>query len=123
MPRIVMRAQLLALGLGLAACTAAPAPTALAPAFATRARGPAVAAGGDPAGARGSDGTAYSVWQGFDFTSPFQMNLLLSRSTDGGRSWLKGGTAEPLTVIASWNGNGKTKGSNGQFTDHEALWI
>src|SRR5207244_10292400 len=44
MPRIVMRAQLLALGLGLAACTEAPAPTAVGPAFATRARGPAVVA-------------------------------------------------------------------------------
>src|SRR5213592_5300424 len=78
-------------------------------------------AGGDPAVAFGPDGTGYFVCQGFNFTSPFQINLLLSRSTDGGRSWLKGGTAEPLTVIASWNGNGKTKGSNGQFTDHEAL--
>src|SRR2546422_8885202 len=80
-------------------------------------------AGGDPAVAFGPDGTAYFVCQGFNFTSPFQINLLLSRSTDGGRTWLKGGRAEPLTVIASWNGNGKTKGSNGQFTDHEALWI
>src|SRR5437773_999076 len=44
MPRIVMRAQLLALGLGLAACTEAPAPTAVGPAFASRARGPAVVA-------------------------------------------------------------------------------
>jgi len=202
MPRIVMRAQLLALGLGLAACTEAPAPTAVGPAFATRPRGPAVVvvdvsrdttaqnetpiaanplnpsnlitgandwnfndgcavnasfdggqtwtatlpngfipgvtrftndpsvpgtgffdAGGDPAVAFGPDGTAYFVCQGFNFTSPFQINLLLSGSTDGGRSWLKGGTADPLTVIASWNGNGKTKGSNGQFTDHEALWI
>ena len=202
MPRIVMRAELLALGLGLAGCTEAPAPTAVGPSFATRARGPAVVvvdvsrdttaqnetpiaanplnpsnlitgandwnfndgcavnasfdggqtwtatlpngfipgvtrftndpsipgtgffdAGGDPAVAFGPDGTAYFVCQGFNFTSPFQINLLLSRSTDGGRTWLEGGTAEPLTVIASWNGNGKTKGSNGQFTDHEGLWI
>src|SRR6266567_4177168 len=42
MPRIVMRAELLALGLGLAACTEAPAPTAVGPAFAARAAGPAV---------------------------------------------------------------------------------
>src|SRR5213593_758324 len=202
MRRIVMHAELLVLGLGLAACTEAPAPTAVGSAFATRARGPAVVvvdvsrdttaqnetpiavnplnpsnlitgandwnfndgcavnasfdggqtwtatlpngfipgvtrftndpsvpgtgffdAGGDPAVAFGPDGTGYFVCQGFNFTSPFQINLLLSRSTDGGRSWLKGGTAEPLTVIASWNGNGETKGSNGQFTDHEALWI
>src|SRR5881397_943786 len=202
MRRIVMCADLLALGLALAGCTETPAPTAIRPGFATRARGPAVVvvdvsrdttaqnetpiaanplnpsnlitgandwnfndgcavnasfddgqtwtatlpngfipgvtrftndpsvlgtgffdAGGDPAVAFGPDGTAYFVCQGFNFTSPFQINLLLSRSTDGGRSWLQGGTAEPLTVIASWNGNGKTKGSNGQFTDHEALWI
>ena len=37
-----MRPELLALGLGLAACTEAPAPTAVGPSFATRARGPAV---------------------------------------------------------------------------------
>lgn len=80
-------------------------------------------AGGDPAVAFGPDGTAYFACQAFNGTSPFQVNLLLSRSHDGGRTWLKGGTAEPLTVIASWNGDGKMKGSNGQFTDHEAMWI
>jgi hypothetical protein len=80
-------------------------------------------AGGDPAIAFGPDGTAYYACQGFNFTSPFAINLLLSRSTDGGRTWLRGGTAEPLTVIATWNGNGKTRGSNGQFTDHDAIWI
>ncbi len=80
-------------------------------------------AGGDPAVAFGPDGTAYFVCQAFNFTSPFQINLLMSRSSDGGRSWLAGGPAQPLTVVASWTGNGKTKGSNGQFTDHDALWI
>lgn len=80
-------------------------------------------AGGDPAVAFGPDGTAYFVCQAFNFTSPFQINLLLSRSSDGGRTWLAGGPAQPLTVVASWTGNGKTKGSNGQFTDHEALLI
>jgi len=80
-------------------------------------------AGGDPQVAFGPDGTAYFVCQAFNFTSPFQINLLLSRSTDGGRTWLKGGAAQPLTVIANWNGNGKTKGSNGQFSDHEAVWV
>jgi hypothetical protein len=80
-------------------------------------------AGGDPAVAFGPDGTAYFACQAFNFTSPFQINLLLSRSTDGGRTWLAGGSAQPLTVIASWTGNGKTKGSIGQFTDHEALSI
>src|SRR5438552_312318 len=183
MPRIVMRAQLLALGLGLAACTEAPAPTAGGPAFASRARGPAVVAvdvsrdttaqnetpiavnplnpsnlitgandwnfndgcavnasfdggqtwtatlpngfipgvtrftndpsvpgtgffdaGGDPAVAFGPDGTAYFVCQGFNFTSPFQINLLLSRSTDGGRSWLKGGKGTANYVAVSRDG-------------------
>ena len=80
-------------------------------------------AGGDPQVAFGPDGTAYFVCQAFNFTSPFQINLLLSRSTDGGRTWLPGGASQPLTVIASWTGNGKTKGSNGQFSDHEALSI
>src|SRR5207245_102945 len=80
-------------------------------------------AGGDPQVAFGPDGTAYFVCQAFNFTSPFQINLLLSRSTDGGRTWLQGGASQPVTVIASWTGNGKTKGSNGQFSDHEALSI
>src|SRR5260370_22649831 len=77
-------------------------------------------AGGDPAIAFGPDGTAYYACQGVNYTSPFAINLLLSRSTDGGRTWLRGGTAEPLTVIATRNGNGQTRGSNGRFTDQEA---
>src|SRR5689334_6658247 len=158
MREIVMRAELLALGPGLAAFTEPPGPTAVAPALPTRARVPAVfvvdvsrdttaqnetpiaanplnpsnlitgandwnfndgcavnasfdggqtwtatlpngflpgvtrftndpsvpgtgffEAGGDPAVAFGPDGTAYFVCQAFNFTSPFQINLLLSQ--------------------------------------------
>src|SRR5438067_13786544 len=47
-------------------------------------------AGGDPAVAFGPDGTAYFVCQAFNFTSPYQIALLVSRSSDGGRTWLDG---------------------------------
>src|SRR5260221_15192 len=79
-------------------------------------------AGGDPAVAFGPDGTAYFVCQAFNFTPPFQIALLVSRSTDGGRTWLDGVSGK-LTQITNWNGNGKSKGSNGQFADHESIHV
>jgi hypothetical protein len=79
-------------------------------------------AGGDPAIAFGPDGTAYFVCQAFNLTSPFQISLLVSRSTDGGRTWLDG-AKDKLTQVSTWNGNGKSKGSNGQFPDHESIYI
>lgn len=79
-------------------------------------------AGGDPGLAFGPDGTAYYVCQAFNFTPPYQIALLLSRSTDGGRTWLDGATHK-LTQVSTWNGNGKSKGSSGQFPDHESIYI
>ncbi|GAC1648876.1 MAG: sialidase family protein [Gemmatimonadaceae bacterium] len=82
--------------------------------------------GGDPAIAFGPDGTAYYACYTYIVTanSSLRAQLLLSRSTDGGRTWLKGGTAEPLTVVAQWdNATGKTKGSAGQFQDHDAIHV
>jgi hypothetical protein len=76
--------------------------------------------GGDPAVAFGPDGTAYFACFSYDGTNT---RLLLSRSTDGGVTWLRGGTREPLTLISAFNGQGISKGSNGQFPDHEALWV
>lgn len=77
-------------------------------------------AGGDPAIAFSPDGkTAYYVCQGFNFTPPFQMAMLLNRSTDGGRSWQRTG----LTQVSTGTGNGPSKGSNGQFADHEAITV
>jgi hypothetical protein len=77
-------------------------------------------AGGDPTIAFSPDGkTAYYVCQAFNFTSPFQIALLLNRSTDGGLTWPSSG----LTQISTWNGNGKSKGSSGQFPDHENLHV
>ena len=49
--------------------------------------------GGDPAVAFGPDGTAYFACFTYDGTNT---QLLMSRSTDGGRTWLKGGTQERL---------------------------
>jgi hypothetical protein len=77
--------------------------------------------GGDPAVAFGPDGTAYFACFGYQGTPPYGVVLLLSRSTDGGKTWLKGGAAEPLALVSAFQGNGKAKGSTGQFPDHE--WI
>jgi hypothetical protein len=76
--------------------------------------------GGDPAAAFGPDGTAYFACFSYNGTSTM---LLLSRSYDGGVTWLAGGAADPLTLVSAFNGQGISKGSNGQFPDHEAMWI
>src|SRR5512141_75882 len=76
--------------------------------------------GGDPAVAFGPDGTAYFACFSYD---GMNTQLLMSRSTDGGRTWLKGGTAEPLALVSAFNGNGTARGSNGQFPDHEAMTV
>lgn len=77
-------------------------------------------AGGDPTIAFSPDGSiAYFVCQAFNFTSPYQIALLLNRSYDGGRTWQSSG----LTQISTFTGNGVSKGSNGQFPDHENIHV
>jgi hypothetical protein len=77
-------------------------------------------AGGDPTVAFSPDGKiAYFVCQAFNFTSPFQIALLLNRSYDGGLTWQHSG----LTVVSTFTGNGVSKGSNGQFPDHENVHV
>ncbi len=77
-------------------------------------------AGGDPTIAFSPDGaTAYYVCQAFNFTSPYQIALLLNRSHDGGRTWQTSG----LTQVSTGTGNGVSKGSNGQFPDHENIHV
>jgi hypothetical protein len=79
-------------------------------------------AGGDPYVAFSPDGTkAYFVCQAFNFTPPFQIQLLFNRGTvtSSGITWQTTG----LTPISTWNGNGKTKGGNGQFPDHDSLHV
>ena len=79
--------------------------------------------GGDPAVAFDTQGTAYFACFSYDGTSTM---LYLSRSTDGGRTWLKGGHTDPsqaLALVSAFNGQGISKGSNGQFPDHEAMWV
>ena len=79
--------------------------------------------GGDPAAAFAPDGTAYFACFSYDGTNTM---LLLSRSTDGGKTWLSGAHAlqsEPLTLVSAFNGQGISKGSNGQFPDHEAMSV
>lgn len=79
--------------------------------------------GGDPTVAFGPDGTAYFACFGYQASSPYGVALLLSRSTDGGRTWLAGGAAHPLTLVSAFQGNGKARGSTGQFSDHEAMTV
>jgi hypothetical protein len=77
-------------------------------------------AGGDPTIAFSPDGKiAYYVCQSFDFTSPFDVALLLNRSTDGGITWQTGG----LVQVSTFRGNGVNNGSNGKFPDHENLHV
>ncbi|HMJ17924.1 MAG TPA: sialidase family protein [Gemmatimonadaceae bacterium] len=79
--------------------------------------------GGDPAAAFAPDGTAYFACFSYNGTSTM---LLLSRSTDGGATWQAGVHAipsDPLALVSAFNGNGIGKGSNGQFPDHEAMWV
>jgi hypothetical protein len=76
--------------------------------------------GGDPAVAFAPDGTAYFACFSYVGTSTM---LLLSRSHDGGRTWLAGGAVDPLALVSAFNGNGISKGSNGQFPDHEAMSV
>ena len=79
--------------------------------------------GGDPAVAFGPNGTAYFACFGYQATPPYGVALLMSRSTDGGRTWLKGGSAEPLALVSAFNGDGKARGSTGQFPDHESIHV
>jgi hypothetical protein len=79
--------------------------------------------GGDPAAAFGPDGTAYFACFSYNGTSTM---LFLSRSTDGGRTWQAGAHAipsDPVTLVSAFNGQGISKGSNGQFPDHEAMSV
>ena len=79
--------------------------------------------GGDPAVAFGPNGVAYFACFGYQGTPPYGVALLLSRSSDGGRTWLRGGAAQPLTLVSAFQGNGKARGSTGQFPDHEAIHV
>ena len=77
-------------------------------------------AGGDPTIAFSPDGkVAYYVCQAFNFTSPYDIALLLNRSTDGGFTWQK----TNLVQVSTFNGNGTTTGSNGKFADHENIHV
>src|SRR5213082_282301 len=52
-------------------------------------------AGGDPTIAFSPDGkVAYYVCQAFNFSSPYQIALLLNRSSDGGRTWQHSGLTQ-----------------------------
>jgi hypothetical protein len=74
--------------------------------------------GGDPAVAFGPDGTAYFACFGYRGT---QTALLLSRSTDGGRTWPN--DPSQLALVTAFQGQGVARGSNGQFPDHEAIHV
>ena len=77
-------------------------------------------AGGDPTIAFSPDGkVAYYVCQAFDFTSPFDIALLLNRSYDGGFTWQQAG----LVQVSTFQGNGTTTGSKGKFPDHENIHV
>src|SRR6266487_2037795 len=71
--------------------------------------------GGDPAVAFSPDGNA-AYFTCFGYRGK-NVALWLSRSTDGGRTWTAGGPDHPLTLVSAFQGEGKARGSNGQFPD------
>lgn len=79
--------------------------------------------GGDPAVAFGPDGVAYFACFGYQASPPFNVVLLMSRSSDGGRTWLSGTGNQALTQVTIWQGNGISRGSKGQFPDHEQMHV
>jgi hypothetical protein len=77
--------------------------------------------GGDPAVAFSPDGrTAYFSCFGYKGKN---VALWLSRSIDGGRNWTPGGPDHPLTLVSAFQGDGRARGSNGQFPDHESITV
>ena len=77
--------------------------------------------GGDPGVAFSPDGrTAYFTCFGYRGKA---VALWLSRSSDGGRTWTAGGPDHPLTLVSAFQGEGKARGSNGQFPDHESITV
>ncbi len=79
--------------------------------------------GGDPTVAFAPNGTAYFACFGYQASPPYGVALFLSRSYDGGRTWLAGGSTRPLTLVSAFTGNGVARGSIGQFPDHEAMHV
>src|SRR5205823_12298958 len=82
--------------------------------------------GGEPVVAFSADGaTAFYACCTYRVSgvSSYKAQLLRSRSTDGGKTWLKGDKSEPLKVVAQWDASGITKGSTGQFQDRESIWV
>jgi hypothetical protein len=79
--------------------------------------------GGDPAVTFGPDGTAYFACYGYLYgnsTAPSGgVALFVSASTDGGTTW--GKPVQLMTSPGQGGGKGVSKGSNGQFPDHEAI--
>ncbi len=72
---------------------------------------------GDPYFVFGPDGSAYAIVQGFNVTPPFEIQMLVLRSTDGGQTW-----GRPI-VASVGEGEGETRGSNGQFPDRESAAV
>ena len=72
--------------------------------------------GGDPAVGFNPSGTvAYFACFGYQASPPYGVVLLLSRSYDGGRSWLAGGSSAPLALVSNFTGNGQAKGPQASF--------
>ena len=80
---------------------------------------------GDPAVTFGPDGTAYFACYGYKYGTAAApkggVGLFVSRSTNGGLTW--GTPVKLATFTGPGLGKGVSKGSYGQFPDHEAITV
>src|SRR6266704_2308110 len=131
MRSIVMHVTAVTLGIALAACAESRAPTAPArPSFAAGGRGPTVfvtdvsrdttAQNETPVAANPTNPsnllTAANDWNCND-------GVAYNVSFDGGKTWPDGVRQKPVPVSVWDNKQGKTKGSEGQFPDHESIAV
>ena len=72
---------------------------------------------GDPGLAFAASGRLYAAVQAFNGGGSKAIAMYVLRSDDGGRTW------GPKVLVSKGTGVGNTRGSNGQFPDHEAIWV
>src|SRR5207244_1975742 len=121
MRSMVMQVTSAAVAVGILGCAESPPPTAPAgPSFATGRHGLSLFVIDVSRDTAAQDETPIAV-------NPRNANNILTGANDfnlndGGLTWADGVHQKPVQVSA-WNGNGKSRGGNGQFPDHDAMTV